>query len=111
MRPLQQIIVKAPGKHYPVVCGKGALRRVAGMIAQLGPTTGVYVLSSPRVWRHCGGTLQGALPRTDRQQVILFDDREAAKNLETFEQVVPVAGPRRSGPASGDRGRRRRRGG
>jgi 3-dehydroquinate synthase len=87
MRPLQQITVKAPGKRYPVVCGKGALRRVAGMLAHLGPATGVYVLSSPRVWRLCGGTLQGALPRTDRDQVILFDDRETAKNLETLSRL------------------------
>jgi 3-dehydroquinate synthase len=87
MMPLQQIIVKALGKRYPVVCGKGALRQVARMLAQLEPATGVYVLSSPRVWRHCGGALQRVLPRTAREQVILFDDREAAKNLETFNRL------------------------
>jgi 3-dehydroquinate synthase len=87
MKPLRQIIVKTPGKNYPVVCGKGALRQAAGLLAQLGPATGLYVLSSPRVWRHWGGALKGVLPRIAREQVVLFDDREAAKNLETLNTL------------------------
>jgi len=86
MKPSQGI-VRAPGKHYAVVCAHGALRTAGRRIGKLGPTTGVFVLSSPRVWRHWGAAIQHSLRTAGPRQVILFDDREAAKNLTTFEKV------------------------
>ncbi len=70
-----------------MVCAKGALRNAGRRITELRPTTGVFVLSSPRVWRHWGAAVERALRSAGRPRTILFDDREAAKNLSTFEKV------------------------
>ncbi len=86
MKP-SQIVVRTPGKHYAVVCAQGALRNAGRRIGDLGRTTGVFVLSSPRVWRHWGAALQQSLRVAGPTRVILFDDAEAAKNLATIEKL------------------------
>jgi 3-dehydroquinate synthase len=55
------------------------------LIKRLGDATGVFVLSSPRVWRHWGGVLARTLPGA--RQPILFDDKESAKRLAAVEAI------------------------
>ena len=45
------------------------------------------MLSSPRVWKHCGAAVLRNLREVSRERVILFDDREAAKRLSTVEGI------------------------
>ena len=84
---MKTIKVNAESGAYPVVCGRGALRRLGGIVNGLRDGGAVYVLSSPRVWRHCGGAVLRNSRGVSRERVILFDDREAAKRLSTVEGI------------------------
>ncbi len=66
----------------------GALGRGAKLIALLGGTTGVYLVSSPRVWQHWGRAVAKAFPAKNARRPILFDDAEAKKRLSTVEDVA-----------------------
>ncbi len=54
---------------------------------RLGPSTSVYLLSSPRVWRHWGRALRTSFRSTGGCKTILFDDRETSKSMATVERV------------------------
>jgi 3-dehydroquinate synthase len=73
---------------YEVQCANGALARARTMLAKLGDATGVFVLSSPRVWRNWGKQVASALGVTRAERVILFDDSEKAKRLQTVEGIT-----------------------
>jgi 3-dehydroquinate synthase len=72
---------------YTVHCAPRLLARSASLVSHLGDTTGIFVLSSPRVWTHWGRPLTRILRRRHRVTVILFDDSESAKDLATIEQI------------------------
>ena len=55
-------------------------------MAKLGRKGTVFLVSSPRVWRHWGARIEKAFQGISKA-TILFDDREAAKNLSTVEQL------------------------
>jgi 3-dehydroquinate synthase len=73
---------------YDVHCANGALARSRAMISKLGDSTGVFLLSSPRVWRHWGKKVASALGVARADRVILFDDGERAKRLQTVEAIT-----------------------
>jgi 3-dehydroquinate synthase len=73
---------------YEVQCANGVLARARSMVANIGESTGVYLLSSPRVWRHWGKRVASALGITRSDRVVLFDDSEKAKRLETVEGIT-----------------------
>jgi 3-dehydroquinate synthase len=75
---------------YQVQCAPGIFARAGALISRVGETTGIYVLSSPRVWEHWGRPLLRALGKAKRHPVraMLFDDSEAAKDLATIEQIA-----------------------
>jgi 3-dehydroquinate synthase len=83
---MRRIVVQSATGSYAVVLGSGVLRRAQAELKRLGPATSVQVVSSPRVWRHVGQAVRRALPRAAAKP-ILFDDREAAKNLRTVEEL------------------------
>lgn len=80
------IRVQSSAGPYSVYCAPGALARAASLIARLGDSTGIFMLSSPRVWRNCGRALGSKIPGARRP--ILFDDRESAKRLSTVEEIT-----------------------
>jgi hypothetical protein len=82
------IRVSSSAGPYSVRCEPNALSRAASLIAGLGESTGIFFLSSPRVWSFWGKTLALKMPGGPRRRPILFDDREAAKNLATVEKVA-----------------------
>ena len=49
--------------------------------------TGVFVLSSQRVWRHWGRKIIAASGRNGVRATILFDDSESLKNMATVERL------------------------
>ncbi len=87
MSAVQRIAVRAPSGAYTVLCGRGVLARAGAHVAALGENTGVFFLSSPRVWRHWGRPLVRSFRRPSAAKVILFDDRESSKNVHTVERL------------------------
>jgi len=84
---IDRIKVRSSVRSYEVLCGDGALGGARREIARLGLSTGVYLLSSPRVWKHWGKKCHAFFSGLGAARVILFDDREAAKNLRTMETI------------------------
>ncbi len=84
---MKTIAVHLPAGSYPVCCGRGLLRRVGRILSAREKSTGVFLLSSPRVWRHWGAKLEGGFRPYGGAKKILFDDDEAAKSIETIKRL------------------------
>ncbi len=83
----KRINVAAAAGSYPVCVSAGLTRTTPGFLEDLSDFTNVFVLSSPRVWRHWGGRLSRCVRRVRQPRIILFNDRESAKNLQTVEAL------------------------
>src|SRR6266403_1224349 len=84
----KRILVKSSAGSYSVVSGAGVIRRAAREIAALGRYSGVHVVSSPKVWRAVGKSVQRGLRLSKRSSVHLFNDAESAKNLRSVELIT-----------------------
>jgi 3-dehydroquinate synthase len=80
--------VKSSSGSYAVVCAPGALARAGSLTSRRGDSTSTFVLSSTKVWRHCGRAIAAKIPGRAGRHPILFDDRESSKNLETVEAIA-----------------------
>ena len=87
MKRAVSIRVATPSGEYRVLCARGLLRRAGSLVAELGTHSGVFLLSSPNVWRRWGRSAQASF-RGQGAKSILLDDREAAKSLATVERVA-----------------------
>ena len=85
---MKRIPVKSSAGRYFVVSGAGAIRRAAREIAALGRFSSVQVVSSPKVWRAVGKSVQRGLQLLRGSSIHLFDDVESAKNLRSVEQIT-----------------------
>jgi 3-dehydroquinate synthase len=85
---IKRIPVKSSAGSYSVVSGAGAIRRAAQEIAALGRFSSVHVVSSPKVWRAVGKTVQSGLRLSKGSSIHLFDDAESAKNLRSVEHIT-----------------------
>lgn len=83
---MKTIQVKTRTASYDVVCQRGLLGRLGGLI-QKWPGGEGFLLSSPRVWRFWGREIRRALGGLPPKRLILFDDREVAKRLRTAEGI------------------------
>jgi 3-dehydroquinate synthase len=96
---MKRIKVQAANGSYEILCGRGVLARTARAVAGLGHKDTMFLVSSPRVWRHCGARVEKIFKGSHRA-TILLDDREAAKNLATVERtcrsLVRVGADRRA---------------
>src|SRR5690242_5780087 len=99
LRKMPTIRVSSSAGPYSVYCEPNVLLRTASLVARLGESTGTFYLSSPRVWKHWGKALASKMPGGSARRPILFDDREAAKNLTTIEKIA-----RQLATAGADRG-------
>ncbi len=80
------IQVKTASGRYDVVYARGALSRLGSAVKGLHDAGGLFVLSSPRVWKFWGREVARNL-RSLPHDIILFDDRESAKRLATVETI------------------------
>lgn len=80
------IQVETASASYSVVCERGAVARLRALVEKLRDRGDVFVLSSPRVWKYCGGEVGRALRQSNRG-LVLFDDREVAKRLSNVERI------------------------
>jgi 3-dehydroquinate synthase len=85
---IKRIPVKSSAGPYSVVTGAGVIRHAAREIAALGRFSSVHVVSSPKVWRAVGKTVQRGLRLSKRSSIHLFNDAESAKNLSSVEQIA-----------------------
>jgi 3-dehydroquinate synthase len=85
--PTKRIPVKSSAGTYSVLCGTHVFRRAAKSIATLGKFSSIHVVSSPKVWRALGKSLQHGFNADKPAAVHLMDDAEARKNLRTVESV------------------------
>jgi len=83
---MKKISVRAANGKYDVLCGRGVLRELRGMVSRVRQEGAVFAISSPRVWQHWGPRIEGLLGGR-RQATILIDDAETAKNLSTVEKA------------------------
>jgi len=81
------IHVTSASGPYNIYCQRGALARAATLVAGLRDSTGTFLVSSPRVWRHWGRPVARIFGKPARD-AILFDDAEAAKRIATVEGVA-----------------------
>ncbi|MGA8765580.1 MAG: 3-dehydroquinate synthase [Candidatus Acidiferrales bacterium] len=82
------IRVKSSSGSYAVVCAPGALARAGALVLHRGDSAKAFIVSSPRVWRHCGRAIAAKFPGRAGRHPILFDDRESRKNLATVESIA-----------------------
>ncbi len=96
---MKKIKVRSASGTYEILCGRGVATRSARAVARLAEHSAVFLISSPRVWKHLGARIERIFKGVHRA-TILFDDREAAKNLSTVEkacrQLVRAGADRRS---------------
>src|SRR5277367_1398429 len=83
----KRILVKSSAGEYTIVCGEGILRNAAREIRKLGKFSRIHLVSSPKVWRAVGKSLQRGLGLKNIHATHLMDDAESAKNLFTLEKL------------------------
>lgn len=84
----KRILVKSSAGSYSVVSGAGVIHRGAQEIAALGRFSSVHVVSSSKVWRAAGESIQRGLRLSKGSSVHLFNDAESAKNLRSVELIT-----------------------
>jgi 3-dehydroquinate synthase len=82
------IRISSSAGAYDVHCGAGSLRRAGSLLSRLKDLTGVYILASPTVWNDCGRGVMRALTKHKPLKIILFDDSESSKDLQTIEALT-----------------------
>src|SRR6267154_3583736 len=85
---LERILVKSSAGPYSIVSGAGVIGRAAQEISALGRFSSVHIVSSPKVWRAVGKSVQRGMRLSKRSSVHLFDDAESAKNLRSVELIT-----------------------
>ncbi len=83
---MNKISVHAASGEYDVLCGRGVLQELPGVVSRIGRDGAVFAISSARVWRHWGAQIEKMLGKS-RRATILIDDAETAKNLSTVEKA------------------------
>src|SRR6266436_3786528 len=84
----KRISVRSSAGPYSVVCGAGVLGHAAKEIAKLGSFSSVHIVTSSKVWRAVGKSVQRGVGLKDAGAVHLMNDAEAAKNLRTVELLA-----------------------
>src|ERR1700730_697489 len=96
---MKKIKVQSTNGTYEILYGRGAASQSAKAVAGLGRPGAIFLTSSPRVWKYLGARMDKIFNGVHRA-TLLFDDREAAKNLSTVEhtcrQMVRAGADRRA---------------
>jgi 3-dehydroquinate synthase len=96
---MKKIKVRSASGRYEIWCGRGVAAQSARAVARLAKQGEIFLISSPRVWKHMGARIERIFKGIHRA-TILFDDREVAKNLSTVErasrQLVRTGADRRA---------------
>jgi 3-dehydroquinate synthase len=85
---ITRIRVQSSAGPYSVVAGAGVIGHAAREIGALGHFSSVHIVSSPKVWRAVGKTVQRGLRLSRRNRVHLFNDAEGAKHIASVERIA-----------------------
>src|SRR5580704_5053875 len=83
--PMATIRIKSSRGAYKVYCSRGALARAKSVLARLPDASGTFVISSPNVWKYWGRTFLKKVGGLRSNNILLINDSERVKNLETVE--------------------------
>jgi 3-dehydroquinate synthase len=83
----KRIRVKSSAGNYSILAGAGLLRRATREISKLGRFSSIHVVSSQKVWRAVGKSVQRGLKLSKNSRVHLMNDAESAKKLRTVEII------------------------
>jgi 3-dehydroquinate synthase len=84
---MRSLLIHSSAGSHRYVLGRGAVRQARRELRRLKLSAApIFVLSSPRVWKHTRSALAAALGAPARQ-AILFDDSESKKSLATVERL------------------------
>ena len=83
-----RIRVRSSARPYSVVAGVGVIGHAAREIAELGHFSSMHIVSSPKVWRAAGKTVERGLRCSHRFALHLFNDAESAKHLGAVEHIA-----------------------
>jgi 3-dehydroquinate synthase len=83
----KRIHVNSSAGRYAIVCGEDVLRDAANEIRKLGKFSRIHIVSSQKVWRAVGKSVQRSLSLKNIYATHLMDDAESAKNLSTVEKL------------------------
>jgi 3-dehydroquinate synthase len=84
---IKRIAVKSSAGNYSVLAGAGAFRRASREISSLGHFSSIQVVSSSKVWRAVGKSVQRGFPLSKNIRIHLMNDAESAKDLRTIEKL------------------------
>jgi 3-dehydroquinate synthase len=84
---MSTIRISSSSGSYDVLCLRGAISRIRVLAARRGDASGMFFISSPRVWEEWGRRIEGK-SHGKRAGVLLFDDSESAKRLSTVEEIA-----------------------
>ena len=85
---ITRVRVRSSAGPYSVVAGVGVIGHAAREIAQLGHFSSLHIVSSPKVWRAAGKTVERGLRLLHRKTLHLFNDAESAKHLGAVEHIA-----------------------
>jgi 3-dehydroquinate synthase len=85
---IKRIAVQSSAGPYSVLCGAGVLHHAAKEIAKLGRFSSIHIVSSAKVWRAVGKSVQRGVGVKNSGAVHLMNDGESAKNLRTVELLA-----------------------
>ena len=85
---MKRILVKSSAGPYSILSGVGVIHRASQEIAGLGRFSSIHVVSSPKVWRAVGKSIQRGLRLSKSGSIHLFNDAEATKNLRSVEEIT-----------------------
>ncbi|MGH9745614.1 MAG: 3-dehydroquinate synthase [Candidatus Acidiferrales bacterium] len=85
---MSTIRIASSAGPYDVLCARGSLARARALAEREGSPSGIFFVSSPRVWSHWGKRLAGKGRGRQSGGTILFDDSETEKRLATVERIA-----------------------
>ncbi|MGH9701963.1 MAG: 3-dehydroquinate synthase [Candidatus Acidiferrales bacterium] len=84
---MQTIHAKTAANEYLIHCGEEAISGAGAFLSNLDNVTGIYLLSSPVVWKIWGRAIAKGLAPYKPAKPILFDDRERSKRIGAVEKI------------------------
>ena len=84
---MQTIHARTAVNEYLIHCGEEAISGAGAFLSELDNVTGIYLLSSPTVWKLWGKAITKGLAPHKLSRPILFDDRERSKRLVAVEKI------------------------
>src|SRR5947208_15350820 len=85
---ITRVRVRSSAGPYSVVAGVGVIGHAAREIAHLAHFSSLHIVSSPKVWRAAGKTVERGLRLSHRKTSHLFNDPECPEHLGPIKTMA-----------------------